>query len=108
MLRFLYTCPDVEVLSKDCRLIYSAKLVDCDPTYLYALYELLEAKGVSFDEFAEDSELHIVNLLSEVVFSITVQQESQSDSYLKSSDSANVENPRQRAPTTGPSFTNSV
>ena len=42
--------------------------MDCDSTYLHTLYEFLEAEGGSFDKFDDDEELHIVFLLSKVIF----------------------------------------
>lgn len=54
--------------------------------YLYALYELLKEKGVSFDEFGTDEEIHVESMLARVLFSTIVSPECTSNARGRSND----------------------
>ena len=91
MLRYLFDCPDNVVSQKARRLINSAKLMDCDPTYLFALYELPQDKGVSFREFDNDEEAHVVLILSKVLFPISPDSHSNARQTINDSGNSGPE-----------------
>ena len=91
MLRYLFDCPDNMMLQKARRLIDSPKLMDCNPTYLFALYELLQDKSVSFGEFDNDEEAPVVFILSKVLFLISPDSRSNASQTTKDSGNSGPE-----------------